>query len=234
MQRDVQPEILDDLLPGDALAVGSRADLRRLNAIMGHEALLWAAMRRHLDFATLSSRPLRIVELGAGDGTLLLRVARRCAASGVIAHVILLDRQDLVSAATHRAFAALKWSVEGVTTDILSWLERDVPPVDVMLANLLLHHFPDLELARLLEMAASKTRLFIACEPRRSARALMVSRWLGLIGCNAVTRHDAVVSVRAGFSGYDLTALWPADPAWLVHEQAAGLFSHCFTAQRHG
>ena len=43
---------------------------------------------------------------------------------------------------------------------------------------------------------------FVACEPRRSrARRSLGSRLLGLIGCNDVTRHDAVVSVRAGFRG---------------------------------
>jgi hypothetical protein len=55
---------------------------------------------------------------------------------------------------------------------------------------------------------------------------------LGLIGANAVTRHDAAVSVRAGFQGGELSALWPADPRWRLRECRAGLFSHLFLAQR--
>jgi hypothetical protein len=78
------------------------------------------------------------------------------------------------------------------------------------------------------------TRLFIACEPRRSAPALAASRLVGLIGCNGVTRHDAVASVRAGFTGSELSALWPAGPGWKLHEGAAGLFSHRFMARRNG
>lgn len=233
MHRDVQPELLDDLLPGDPQAIGSRADLRRLNSIMGHEGILADAFLRHHDVTTVGSQPLRIVELGAGDGTLLLRLARRWAALGVTANITLLDRQALVSAATQRAFAALHGSVEIVTTDIFTWLAQSSPPVDVMLANLFLHHFRDPLLERLLRQAAAQTCLFIACEPRRSAFPLVASRCLGLIGCNGITRHDAVVSVRAGFHGHELSALWPADSQWLLSEQPAGWFSHCFIAKRH-
>lgn len=234
MPRDVQPELLDDLDPSDPQAVGSRADLRRLNFIMGHEGILAEAMLRHLEAATVDTRPLRVVELGAGDGTLLLGLARRWSASGVTANVTMLDRQDLVSASTRQAFAALNWSVDCVTTDVLSWLEQSSPRVDVILANLFLHHFSDPLLAKLLEKTARQTRLFVACEPRRSALALMAARLLWLLGCNAITRHDAVVSVRAGFAGHELSALWPADGGWSTSEHPAGLFSHCFIAQSHG
>jgi len=41
------------------------------------------------------------------------------------------------------------------------------------------------------------------------------------------------VSVRAGFSDKDLSALWPAGDAWQLSENSAGLFSHCFIAKRY-
>jgi hypothetical protein len=230
MQRIVQPEILDNLPPADPRAAGSRGDLRRINFIMGNDRVLTDALCRNRASVADGSRPLRLVEVGAGDGSLLLRMARHWSALGVTADATLLDRQDLVSAATRRGFAALGWSAECVTTDIFGWLGQASPPVDVILANLFLHHFPDPLLTDLLRLAAAKTRLFIACEPRRSEVALMAARLLGLIGCNGVTRHDAVVSVRAGFSAHELTSLWPEDSAWQTSELAAGWFSHCFIA----
>ncbi|GDY19378.1 hypothetical protein LBMAG56_07230 [Verrucomicrobiota bacterium] len=233
MHRVVEPEILDDLPPTDPRAVGSRGDLRRLNFIMGHEGILTRAFRHHGEVAAFRSRPLRLVELGAGDGTLLLRLARRWAALGVTAEVTLLDRQNLVATETRRAFAALGWSVAGVATDVFAWLEQASPRVDVMLANLFLHHFPDPALAALLRLAAARTNLFLACEPRRSPLALAAARLLGLLGCNRVTRHDAVVSVRAGFAGRELSALWPAGAGWETSEHPAGVFSHGFAAKRH-
>jgi hypothetical protein len=61
---------------------------------------------------------------------------------------------------------------------------------------------------------------------------LFCSRLLWAIGCNAVTRHDAVVSVRAGFSGGELSALWPDQQNWRLTEQRAGMFSHLFIARK--
>jgi hypothetical protein len=232
MHRIVKPELLDDLPPADLRAVGSRADLRRLNTIMGHAGILSRAFHRQFAETSFRPRPLRMVELGAGDGTLLLRLARCSAAVGLTAEATLLDRQNLVSTETRRAFAALNWSIESATTDIFAWLKHPGPITEVMLANLFLHHFPDESLTALLRLAAARTNLFIACEPRRSPIALTASRLLGLIGCNVITRHDAVISVRAGFVGHELSALWPADGQWQLSEQNAGMFSHCFIAKR--
>jgi len=234
MYRIIEPELLDDLPSLDRRAIGSRGDLRRLNFIMGHAGILSRASRRQLAETCLRSRPLRLVELGAGDGTFLLRLARRWAALGVRAEATLLDRQSLVAAETRRAFTALRWSVESVAKDVFAWLEQPFPAVDMVFANLFLHHFSDESLAGLLRQAAGRTNLFMACEPRRSPLALTVARLLRFMGCNEVTRHDAVRSVRAGFAGRELSALWPADNKWQLSEQRAGLFSHCFIARRNG
>jgi hypothetical protein len=55
---------------------------------------------------------------------------------------------------------------------------------------------------------------------------------LSFIGCNAVTCHDAPVSVRAGFKGRELSTLWPRDGEWEITERRAGLFSYLFVAHR--
>jgi predicted nicotinamide N-methyase len=232
MRRVLAPEFLDELPPGDPRAVGSRADLRRLNFLMGHAGAFLRSIRQHCDQTPFRTTPLWLLELGAGDGTLLLRVARRGAARRVAARVALLDRHDLVSAETRAAFSALGWLVESRATDVFTALEESFPVADVMLANLFLHHFSDKALAVLFRLVAARTNLFIACEPRRAPLALLACRCLRLIGCNAITRHDAVASVRAGFAGFELSALWPADVGWKTSERAAGGFSHCFVAKR--
>ncbi len=233
MHRVVEPELLDDLPPADPLALGARGDLRRVNFLMGHAGILTRAFCQHLDNNSIPSQPMRLVELGAGDGTLLLKLARRWSALGITAHVTLLDRRNPVSEETRDGFAAFNWSVESAATDVFVWLEQTSPPVDVMLANLFLHHFQDNSLRALLQLAAAKTNLFIVCEPRRAPLALDAARLLRFIGCNAVTQHDAVVSVRAGFVGNELSTLWPRQKGgWQLNERPAGLFSHCFVAKR--
>jgi len=227
--RRLVPELLDELAPDDPRALRSRRDLRLLNAIMGHPAIL----ARALDAVAMTS-PLRLVELGAGDGTLLLRLARRCARRWPKAVVTLLDMQPTVTSATLAELRAVGWTVEVVAADALEWLERPPPGRDaVVFANLFVHHFEGARLARLLAGAAAHSGAFICCEPRRARVPLLGSRLLWAIGCNDVTRHDAVVSVHAGFRARELTAAWAsAGGRWHATETAAGAFSHLFVARR--
>ena len=233
MRRVIQPELLDHLPPSTPWAIRSRADLRRLNAIMGHARILAEAFSRHLDLETVRARSLRICELGAGDGSLLLKLARECAALGVTAEAELIDLHYLVNEQTLGAFRELDWHAKPVAQDVLTWLDQAPERVDVIFANLFLHHFQEAPLKDILRRVAAKTNLFISCEPRRSGFPLAASHLLWAIGCNTVTRHDAVVSVHAGFNGRELSALWPDPDAWQLCDERAGLFSHCFVAKRY-
>jgi hypothetical protein len=225
MRRRVEPEWLDELPADDPRAVRSRNDLRRINLLMGNAGILSREIRRAYP------RGLRrIAEIGAGDGAFATRLAP---ALGRRAEMTLVDRQDSVSAATRGALAARGVETRVVRADVFDWLrQEDEGFFDAIVANLFLHHFEAEPLAKLLRLASRRTRLFIACEPRRSPWALAGSRMLGLIGCNDVTRHDAVVSVRAGFRGGELGALWPDEPGWTRTERPRALFSHCFVARR--
>jgi len=226
--RCVQPEWLDALDPDDPRASRSRRDLQRVNRVMGNAAILARALRK----ARLPG-PRLIVELGAGDGTLLLRVLQRRALRWQGGTIIFVDRQSLVSTDTRAAFHALGWEVTTVEADVPTWLQHDATgSIDLMLANLFLHHFHAPQLRALLASAAARTDLFVACEPRRSYGAVTGSYLLGAIGCNDVSRHDAVLSVRAGFADRELSELWPASSRHRLEEHAAGLFSHCFVAHR--
>jgi hypothetical protein len=53
-----------------------------------------------------------------------------------------------------------------------------------------------------------------------------------MIGCNGVTRHDAIVSIRAGFAEKELSGLWPKNEHWALQERSANFSSHLFVAQR--
>ena len=75
--------------------------------------------------------------------------------------------------------------------------------------------------------------MLLATEPRRGSFPLAATRLLWAIGANDVTLHDAAASVRAGFAGKELSALWPAGQGKPLEERRGGLFSHVF-AGRHG
>jgi len=172
------------------------------------------------------------VELGAGDGTFMLAVARRLAKRWPEVMLTFVDRQNIVTRETHEAFRKLGWLTESVSADVFAFLADNAASADIVTANLFLHHFSDEALRRLFTGVAAKTPLFVACEPLRSPRALFGSRLLFVIGCNDVSRHDAVVSVRAGFRERELSALWPRNGGWHLDERPAAPFTHCFVARR--
>lgn len=227
MKRIIQPELLDTLPPADPRAVRSRRDLHRVNAWMRNHTLMARALENNLDGRT----PRQITELGAGDGNFLLRVAQQIPAPWSNVKVKLLDLNASTQLRTLATFANLGWRAEIVVADVFDW-----PPVDddVVLANLFLHHFEEARLVELLRMIARRVSLFIALEPHRALWPLFCSRLLWAIGCNDVTRHDAEVSVRAGFVGQEISALWPDKMNWQLTEQNAGMFSHLFIARKTG
>ena len=147
--------------------------------------------------------------------------------------VTLLDRQKVVTPQTLAAFASLGWRAEAVVADVFDWPQTPVP-AEIVIVNEVLHHFDDARLAGLFRVIADRARLFIAIEPRRAPWPLFCSRLLWAINCNSVTRHDATVSVRAGFVREELSALWPDKRNWQLTEQRASWFSHLFIARRTG
>jgi hypothetical protein len=226
--RRVEPEWLDTLPALDPRALRSRRDLARVNALMGNARLVARELARHL-----ASGPCSLAEIGAGDGAFALALARSRRLRGRSAEVTLVDRQPCAGRANLAALGERGWRARVVQADVFAWLaEPGAPRCDAIVANLFLHHFDATALARMLALAARRARLFVACEPRRSALALAGASLLGAVGCNDVTRHDAAVSVRAGFAGHEIGALWPDDGAWRIEEGARGFFSHVFVARR--
>ena len=227
LNRIVMTELLDTLPPAHPSAVRSRSDLRRVNAWMGNVNILLRALKSQLDGVA----PGSILDLGAGDGRFLLALADRLPMHRSPVSATLVDRMTTPDARTLSRFAALNWRVKSFKADVFEWAETS-GQFDVIVANLFLHHLKNLQLARLLEKISLRTRLFIAVEPRRGRWPWLCSRLLWATGCNAVTRHDAAVSVAAGFSGSELSSLWP-QTGWSFTEERAGPFSHLFIARRH-
>jgi hypothetical protein len=229
LPRRVEPELLDELGADDPRAQRSRDDLRRIHLAMAALSVL----KRALDTATTGSPPQTIVELGAGDGSLMLRLAQQRAAHWPGVNVTLLDRLDLIAPRTLDALRNLGWTPSAVAMDVFDWLARPFAAcLDVVFANLFIHHFSAEPLARLLAGIEQRSRVFFCCEPRRSALPLLGSHLIGLLGAGPVTRKDAVSSVHAGFRGHELSDLWPNKSAWALRETSAGLFSHAFLAVR--
>jgi len=229
MKRIVLPELLDVLPPRDQTALRARRDLRRLNAWMGHPRVMARVLKN-----SLPGREVRhVVELGAGDGHFLLSVAKRLQVEWPDAQATLVDQLDALDPQTRGDFNRLGWDVSAEIAEASAWLRQAPPTAGVaVVSNLFFHQFQAEQLAELLRLAAQSSRLVVALEPRRAWLPCLCGRLLWMIGCSPVTCHDAHTSVRAGFAGGELTALWPDKNNWELSERSVGQFSHLFVARR--
>jgi hypothetical protein len=259
VKREVQPELLDSLPTADPGAIGSRRDLQKLHWWMGHCGLMERALRvvvngdapRRIievgagdgEFSLRVARQLAprwpALTFALVDQQQLVAPQTRSAFAdlGWRLECVQADVFDWFEVAGTRSAASvncgenIRDAVEHVPTTRGRASTPDPHSADVILANLFLHHFEDNRLADLFNGIARAASTFIALEPRRSRLALTFSQQIWAIGCNHVSRHDAPVSVRAGFAGEELSRLWPTASNWSLEERPAGLFSHLFIAQ---
>jgi hypothetical protein len=199
MQRVVEPEIIDQLPPDHPDVKRSRVDLKVINFLMGNER--WIA--RHIaGFSAAMAKG--VVEIGAGEGTLLRRLARRHPG-------IPLTACDLAPRPV------------GLPEQI-AWDRRDVfeslgeVKGGVLAANLFLHHFEYDELER---FRPYLERFEVIClnEPYRDERTIWDAQFI-LPFVGRATKHDMMVSIRAGFIRGELPERLGLDPAkWRVHEE---------------
>ena len=226
--RRLSPEILDRLPPDDPAAQASRRDLQRLHPILGQIRLWHHWLRQNFPHRP----PASLADLGAGDGSLLGTVLLRSFPQGGHgARIFFVDRQPVVPDSTLAHLRRCNWLPTVVTADGMEWME-EASPMEACLTNLFLHHLEEAQITRLFSAVAAKTTVFAAAEPHRTLWARWGAASLGLLGCHAVTRHDARVSVEAGFTAKELGAFWPSRSGWLLQENSAGPFTHFFSASR--
>lgn len=194
--RHLVCELLDQLDHDDPSAIRSRADIRRINGLMGN--FRW--LRRTLERSGALGANLRIVEIGAGRGDLGLELRRRHPRvnyTGI----------DLVP--PPRGFP-LPWR-QG---DALAQL-ADCKG-DVLVANLFLHHLSDTRLRELGGLLSSYQAV-ICNEPLRSSRSQALALAVRGLGINHVTRFDIHASIEAGFRDRELPRmLGMAERPWRV------------------
>ena len=197
MQRILQAELLDSLPPGHPDALHNRRDLRVINRCMGNYG--WFART----LPALLRPGEAVLELGAGDGTLGMKLAARG---------IPVDGLDLWPRPVAWP-AARKWH----RMDLRTFADYGSYPV--VAGNLIFHQFSEAELGELGAILRRGARTIVACEPARRRFSQTLLATLGpLLGAGTVTRHDGPVSVAAGFRDEELPrALGLLNDAWTIH-----------------
>ena len=109
----IGPDLLDQMTPDDPKAIASRRDIKRINAVMFQAAVMRGAISR-CDLAS----PKRILDLGGGDATFTLSVARRMRPQWRGVELVIVDRMDVVESQTKRDFEKIGWDLKVVTEDV--------------------------------------------------------------------------------------------------------------------
>ncbi len=204
--RVVQSELLDSLPCDHPAARRNRRDLRVTNALMGNHRWLGRLLRSRV------RRSEPALELGAGTGEVALRLRRRGWQ---------VDGLD-----TWPAPAAWPAGARWHCADLRGF--GGYGAYRVVYGNLIFHQFTDTELGALGARLAAGPRLLVACEPVRWRRAQWLYRLVGpLLGVNYVSRHDAHVSIAAGFVGDELPRLLGLDAGrwvWRCATTARGAY----------
>ncbi len=198
MERVVDPEILDALPSDDPRAIRSRRDLRRINFVMGNER--WIA---RCAVKLPAAREGGVWELGAGEGRLLARLAKRDSSLQLSGCDFLPKPAELPG--------WIDWH-QGDALETLASADGGL-----LIASLFLHHFMPPDLNRLGGMLKNFEALCFA-EPLRTATSLNQARML-LPFVSEVTRHDMLVSIRAGFLPGELAGLLGLGKDWDVREE---------------
>jgi hypothetical protein len=211
MQRTLQPELLDSLAPTDPAALHNRRDLRITNQLMGNHRWFARVLPPLLDARE------KALELGAGTGELGMRLQQ---------HAVPVDALDL-------------WPRPPEWSDNHAWHCADLLTFSgyadyaAVIGNLIFHQFTDDQLADL-GAKLQGARIILACEPARRRLSQTLFRLVApALGANAVSLHDAHVSIAAGFRGDELPrALGLAPAAWDCRCETTALGAYRMIAVR--
>src|SRR2546425_681431 len=201
MTSPIGSETLDGRACPDRVARATLRDIAVSNTLFGGRAAVAFGVDALLSVGR-ASRPLTVLDVGAGSGDIAAFLARRGAPHGVPLQPVALD--------SHRAATRLcrDAGVPSLLADVwaLPFAERSV---DIVVASQLLHHFSRPAAVRLLIALQRTARVGVVIADLYRARAAALGIWLAsfALAFHPVTRQDGVTSVRRGFTIPELEAL---------------------------
>lgn len=197
--RRVTPERMDDPALDPSLHRDALAGLRRLNTLGLAAGHLWPFFRREL---ARVRRPLRVLDVACGSGDVLKALVRR--SRGRIRGLGL----DLSSVAVLQANANAPPGVTFRRADVLD-PGRPLPPCDIALCSLFLHHLSMDQAAFLLARMATAARRAVVVSDLERSTASWCLVWLGarLVTRSPIVHADSGTSVEAGWTPKELCRL---------------------------
>ncbi len=193
-------EVLDDPGADPALVQAELADLILLNRWFGGARAVIRALLPLLPRG--SGARCTLLDVGTGSGDIPRAVVRAAARRGVELTPIGLDRSPLA------ARAAIRAGVPTIVSDggTLPLASRSV---DFVVASQVLHHLPPALAVRWIQELDRVARRAVVIADLRRTRIAMAAMWAVSfpLRLHPVTRHDAVLSLKRGYTVGELEDL---------------------------
>ena len=204
-----QPELMDQatLIDGKPTNELERdlANLRWLNRRFGGISIIRHFARRWLSDRDVGSPVLRVLDLATGEGDLPAELVHWCRKRGIAVTVDAVDANVAtltVARNRNRDIPEIRFH-EG---DIRTW---GTGSWDLVLCSLALHHFSDDDAVAVLRNTRRLAARHLLVADLERTRAGFAGIWLltALVLREAMTRHDARLSIRRAFSYGEFGAL---------------------------
>jgi hypothetical protein len=196
-------ELLDDPnAPPEAVRAELR-DIARLNLLFGGvRAVVWA-LEPFFAAVGQGTRPWTLVDVGTGLGDIPRAVARVARRRGLALRLVGVERNRTAAAAARENRALVPVLADG------AHLPLGPRSVDVVIASQVLHHLPADVAARWIAGFDAVARRAVVIADLRRSWVAAAGVWLAAfpLGFAATTRHDAVVSLRRGYTRSEMNAL---------------------------
>lgn len=202
-QRSTQTEIMDNLeMQGEELKQ-TLLDLDKVNRWLGGNEITIKGVEKILRKCPFSP-PVKIVDVGCGNGSLLKQVAQWGRKNEVKMELLGIDaNKNAMEIARKNLSSYPEVSFKGI--DVFSE-DFKMIKADIILCTLTLHHFTDEEISRLMKVFTAKVGLGIVINDLQRSKA---AYYLFQIFCKAfniseINKQDGLTSILRSFKKKDL------------------------------
>ena len=196
---EANPELLDVRQPVNRKLEASLESLRVLNKYFGAYSLVRHFMRRWLE----TGRTYRMLDLATGFGDIPRMIVTWARRHGVSVKIDAVDLQPSTLEIARRASTAYP-EIHYIRADARNFCEAMT--YDVVCCSLALHHFSEADALKVLRRACelSHDKVLVADLERTWFTWACVQAVTTVAARDAMTRHDAKLSVKRAFSFQEL------------------------------
>ncbi len=177
--------------------------IRRVNQWLGGNRVVRHFVRQQLPHF---QKPLRILDMGSGCCDIPIAVSKWARRKGHSLHFTCVESNQHAAAIARRNLAdAPENSIQLLEQDIFR--HQPEQPYDCAVASMFFHHFDDERILTLLRHLGNIVRGPLLINDLRRCPAHYWGCRLLVLGSQPVVSHDALLSIRRGFTSAELSGL---------------------------